>query len=575
MKKSMLFSVALAGLMLGSCSSSDDLNGSGTSENKNGNGYVAFTINLPSQPSSRASSSFNDDYKDGMASEYAVKDATLLLFSGTDEASANFVAAYKLSTSPWTAHAGDGNNITTTSKKVVQKVTQSSANLKALVILNNNNVFTVDEATNELKFNGTDFKGTYGDFLKKADATQGKNLTANGFYMANAPLCSAVGGKSAPSTSAKITTLADLEGKIYNTESEAQAGDAAQIYVERAVAKVTMANPSSVNKADNGTTGKVEFKVTGWAIDNFNKTSYLVRNTEGLSTWLGYASKGVTTNGYRFVGSSPVATGLYRTYFAKDMNFDSDATDFDRATSYQATFGDEAPQYCFENTFDVLHQIEDQTTLVTIKAQLNNGDDFYIVGGDQTKLYTKTELEKLVKDKFISVEESWIKTNQKAGSTVGEGDLKVVFDKADAGEVAITSITVDKSKLNDGATLPPSYKQDVSDAVGSLVHYKNGESYYTVRVKHFGDDLTPWKSGELGVKVGDVYPTTNQAENWLGRYSVLRNNWYELSVTDVRGLGSATVPKLTKTTDDELDSYIAVQINVLSWAKRTQSTVLH
>lgn len=571
----MLFSVALAGLMLGSCSSSDDLNGSGTSENKNGNGYVAFTINLPSQPSSRASSSFNDDYKDGMASEYAVKDATLLLFSGTDEASANFVAAYKLSTSPWTAHAGDGNNITTTSKKVVQKVTQSSANLKALVILNNNNVFTVDESTNELKFNGTDFKGTYGDFLKKADATQGKNLTANGFYMANAPLCSEVGGTSAPSTSAKITTLADLEGKIYNTVSEAQAGDAAQIYVERAVAKVTMANPSSVNKADNGTTGKVEFKVTGWAIDNFNKTSYLVRNTEGLSTWLGYASKGVTTNGYRFVGSSPVATGLYRTYFAKDMNFDSYATDFDRATSYQATFGDEAPQYCFENTFDVLHQIEDQTTLVTIKAQLNNGDDFYIVGGDQTKLYTKTELEKLVKDKFISVEESWIKTNQKAGSTVGEGDLTVVFDKADAGEVAITSITVDKSKLNDGATLPPSYKQDVSDAVGSLVHYKNGESYYTVRVKHFGDDLTPWKSGELGVKVGDVYPTTNQAENWLGRYGVLRNNWYDIEVTGVKGLGSATVPELTNTTDDELDSYIAVQINVLSWAKRTQSTVLH
>lgn len=559
--------------MLGSCSSSDDLSGSGTSENKNGNGYVAFTINLPSQPSSRAS--FNDDYKDGSASEYAVKDATLLLFSGTDEGSANFVAAYKLSTSPWTAPAGDGNNITTTSKKVVQKVTQSSANLKALVILNNNNVFTVDEATNALKFNGTDFTGTYGEFLKKADATQGKTLTANGFYMANAPLCSEAGGTSAPSASAKITTLADLEGKIYNTESEAQAGEAAQIYVERAVAKVTMANPSSVNKADNGTVGKVDFKVTGWAIDNFNKTSYLVRNTEDLSTWLGYASKGVTTNGYRFVGSSPVATGLYRTYFAKDMNFDSDATDFGRATSYQATFGDDAPQYCFENTFDVLHQIEDQTTLVTIKAQLNNGDDFYIVGGDQTKLYTKTELEKLVKGKFISVEESWIKANQKAGSTVGENDLTVVFDKADAGEVAIASISVDASKLNDGVTLPTSYIQDVSDAVGSLVHYKNGESYYTVRVKHFGDDLTPWKSGELGVKVGDVYPTTDQAENWLGRYGVLRNNWYELSVTDVRGLGSATVPKLTKTTDDELDSYIAVQINVLSWAKRTQSTVLH
>ena len=576
MKKSMLFSVALAGLMLGSCSSSDDLNGSGTSENKNGNGYVAFTINLPSQPSSRASSSFNDDYKDGMASEYAVKDATLLLFSGTDEASANFVAAYKLSTSPWTAHAGDGNNITTTSKKVVQKVTQSSANLKALVILNNNNVFTVDEATNELKFNGTDFKGTYGDFLKKADATQGKNLTANGFYMANAPLCSEVGGTSAPSTSAKITTLADLEGKIYNTESEAQAGDAAQIYVERAVAKVTMANPSSVNKADNGTTGKVEFKVTGWAIDNFNKTSYLVRNTEGLSTWLGYASKGVTTNGYRFVGSSPVATGLYRTYFAKDMNFDSDATDFDRATSYQETFGDEAPQYCFENTFDVAHQNENQTTLATIKAKLNNGTDFYIVGGDQTALYTKDNLDKLVKNKFMSIEDTWLKANVKSGETVHENDITVTYDKDAAGVIALTKVEVASSKLNDSpAALPTDYLKDVSAAVGSMVCYKNGESYYTVRIKHFGDDLTPWKSGELGVKVGDVYPTTNQAENWLGRYGVLRNNWYDIEVTGVKGLGSATVPELTNTTDDELDSYIAVQINVLSWAKRTQSTVLH
>lgn len=571
----MLFSVALAGLMLGSCSSSDDLNGSGTSENKNGNGYVAFTINLPSQPSSRAS--FNDVYKDGMASEYAVKDATLLLFSGTDEATANFVAAYKLSTSPWTAPAGDGNNITTTSKKVVQKVTQSSANLKALVVLNNNNVFTVDEATNALKINSVDFTGTYSDFLKKADATKDKNLTANGFYMANAPLCSEAGETSAPSASAKITTLADLEGKIYNTESEAQAGDAAQIYVERAVAKVTMADPSSVTKADNGTTEKVDFKVTGWAIDNFNKTSYLVRNSEDLSTWLGYASKGVTSKGYRFVGSNAVATGLYRTYFAKDMNFDADATatDFGRATSYQATFGDDAPQYCFENTFDVSHQIEDQTTLVAIKAQLNNGDDFYIVGGDQTKLYTKTELEKLVKDKFISVEESWIKANQKVGSTIGESDLTVAFNKEDAGEVAIASITVGASKLKDGATLPASYIQEVADAVGSLLHYKNGESYYTVRIKHFGDDLTPWENGKLNVKVGDVYPTTDQAENWLGRYGVLRNNWYELSVTGVKGLGSATVPKLTKTTDDELDSYIAVQINVLSWAKRTQSTVLH
>ena len=43
MKKTLLFSVALAGLMLGSCSSSDDLNGGGSAPIKqDGNGYVAL-----------------------------------------------------------------------------------------------------------------------------------------------------------------------------------------------------------------------------------------------------------------------------------------------------------------------------------------------------------------------------------------------------------------------------------------------------------------------------------------------------------------------------------------------------
>lgn len=80
MKKSLLFSAVLAGLMLGSCSSSDDLAGGNTSANQDGKGYVAFTINLPSQSgsSSRASNSTNDQFNDGMATEYAVKDATLI-----------------------------------------------------------------------------------------------------------------------------------------------------------------------------------------------------------------------------------------------------------------------------------------------------------------------------------------------------------------------------------------------------------------------------------------------------------------------------------------------------------------
>lgn len=564
--------------MLGSCSSSDDLNGGNTPANQDGNGYVAFTINLPSQ--SGSSSRANDVFNDGLAKEYSVHDATLILFTGgATEGKSSFVEAHTLSTAPWQNVGTSDDNITTQSKKIVQKVTKSITNAKALVILNNNGTLSVGE-DGSLKVNNTNFTGTYAEFLAKTDATNGKTLTKDGFYMANAPLANSQGGSVVPAAGTTVTTLTDLTDKIYDTEAEAKLGTPAEVYVERGVAKVTL-NKGEVAKADNGTTDKVDFAISGWAIDNTNPTTYLVRSTKGFTDWMGYANEKCTTNPYRFVGHTPVAANLYRTYFAQDMNYDTDATALKRVeeADFKDAYGDANPQYCFENTFNVEHQNEDQTTLVAIKAKLNSGKDFYIVGGDQTTLFDKTQLEKLIKNKFLSVEEGWVKANAKDETTsIGKDDLTLTFDKDAAGEITLTGVTVKPEKLKDSpADLPANYLDDVKAAVGSVVCYKNGVSYYTVRIKHFGDDLTPWTNGELGVKPGSVYPdgTKTAENNWLGRYGVLRNNWYDITVQDVKGLGSATVPELTGTTDDELESYIAVRINVLSWAKRTQGATLH
>lgn len=580
MKKGLLFSVALAGLMLGSCSSSDDLNGGGnTGSNQSGDGYVAFTINMPSQSgsSSRAFDSSNDQFKDGLAKEYAVKDATLLLFDGADDNSAAFVAAYKLSTDPWKDLAPKDDNITTQSRKIVQKVTKSINKAKALVILNNNGILTVNDTDNSLKVNGASFTGTFADFVAKADATAGKDFTKEGFYMANAPLAHNIGGASAPAMGTKVTTLTDLTGKIYDSELAAKTGEPADVYVERGVAKVTL-QKGTVNKADNGTTAKVPFEVTGWAIDNYNPTTYLVRSTDDFDKWMGYANEKVTANPYRFVGHTEVAAGLYRTYFAKDVNYDTDAsTVLKRATDFKNTYGDENPQYCFENTFDVDHQNENQTTLATIKAKLNGGTSFYILSGDQTTLYTEDALKTLVAGKFITVEDAWLKANGKAGEEITTSDITVTLDKTNPTAVIVKDIKVADSKLTDPTTVTYPALDDVKAAVGTITYYENGESYYTVRIKHFGDELTPWKKGQLGVAEGSIYPdgTKTAEENWLGRYGVLRNNWYDITVEGVKGLGSPINPKLTPTTDDELESYIAVRINVLSWAKRTQGATLH
>ena len=582
MKKSLLFSAVLAGLMLGSCSSSDDLTGGNTPANQSGKGYVAFNINLPSQSgrSSRAGSE-NDQFDAGMKSEYDVKNATLLLFDGVDESTAQFKMAYPLNTAPWT-NKGNTDNVTTTSATIVQQVEAPSTNYLALVVLNSNNVFTLG-TNGSITIDGSSFSGTLNDFLAKSTATEGKDLTKAGFYMANAPLANKVGGSSDPS-GATIKTLVSLDGKIKETEAEAKSAPA-EIYVERGVAKVTMQKGSVTSVAGSkpaSSTSDVAFEVNSWTLDNTNKTTYLVRSTEGYGSWLSLASNATpgVTNKYRFVGSNEVGSGMYRTYFAKDPNYDTKgnkSATFNSSATFSSEFGNENPQYCFENTFDVDNQIDKYTTRVLIKAKLNNGSTFYVINGDENTIFDRTAVEKEIKKQFLLEYGSWIKANVTSPTTVDENSLTVDFTDG-AGAVTLNSIEITGVTYVSGVTsLPSDYIETVMARLGSIQEYKNGESYYFVRIKHFGDNLTPWNSTETEKpsSTTGVYPSgTNRDGNYLGRYGVLRNNWYDIEVQGVKGLGSPTVPTVTTDTDDELKSYIAVKINVLSWAKRTQGAIL-
>ena len=594
MKIKHLFGLAVIAAMAASCSSNEDLGtaGPGTGTNEAGVGYVAFNINLPTQSgsSSRAGSE-NDQFDAGTPNEYDVKDATLLIFEGSSESTAQFKGAYTLNTAPWKDN-GKTDNITTTSATIVKQIdtpASSSDHCYALVVLNKNDVFTVNETAKTITLKGATatFSGTYKDF---AESLSEENLTNNGFYMANAPLASVAGGATDPA-GAEINTLATLDGKIKEKESEAKSAPA-QIYVERGVAKVTMQNTSSPTKVDGSTkfggTSTVDFKITSWVLDNTNKKTYLVRSTDGFGDWTSLASNSTTllpANKYRFIGSNAVSTGLYRTYFAKDANFDQTGNntalaDGDLVTKTSPTFvdkfGNDNPQYCFENTFDAACQKDQYTTRVLIKAKLNGGETFYVFNGDQNTIYKKDDVIKEIKKYFLTEYDSWIKANVTiASGSVGEGNLDVDITD-NAGDVAINSITfTNGATITAPATLPTGYQQKVKDRIGSIQEYKDGESYYFVRIKHFGDDMTPWNTDETTKpSTSSIYPEDHQAGNYLGRYGVLRNNWYDIAVEGVKGLGSAVVPTVTPNTDDELKSYIAVKINVLSWAKRSQNVVL-
>ena len=588
MKKSLLFSAVLAGLMLGSCSSSDDLAGGNTSANQDGSGYISLSLNLPTRSGSMSRAA-NDVFDDGLADEYAVKNGTLILFEGDKEADAKFAGAYELKNLSMNLDGTTTDNITTTTKitqKINNGLSSGTNSFYAIVVLNDNGTLAVDNATATLKVNGVDFLPT-----NKISDLQNLELTKNasdfkttGFLMMNAPLASAKGGADDPS-SATISVASKIDkDHIYATEALAKANSSASIYVERALAKVDVTASKATGNLEDAPT--VSYSVQGWVLDNTNTKTYYLRNTSNSSDWLSLkTTSNVPTKPYRFVGDDPMETGvsLYRTYWAQDPNYADKPTvlanDFNTiGNSEPATLKSLSDHdYCLENTFTVGQQNQDVTTRVIVAAKIGSGSTFYVVNDNEKDLLDADGMKKAVKSAFLNNTDvqAWINKDLNTGESIGEGDLDVA-DITSAGNNKPT-ITIKATSAGKYTTLPvvDTKIQAIMNGI-KVATYENGISYYPVRIKHFGDDLTPWKSSEnpLPTVNTGAYPSTHQAENYLGRYGVLRNNWYNIDVQGIKKLGSPVVPEVTGDKDDELAAYISVKINVLSWAKRTQGAIL-
>ena len=589
MRKLNLFSLAFATMMLGACSSDE------IAVNENGSvpvlpgetGYINLSINLPTTPSTRA----NDNFDDGDPAEYAVKNATLLIFNGNDETNATLSGIYPL-TGLQENVIGNDNNITAT-HKITQAITKpASGNLYALVIVNKGNVLTGSD--NNWSLNGTPL--TTGVTKLDAFNNVARNLSAddladsntNGFFMTNAPLYNVAGGTAEP-TGGQVTTLTEINpNNIYTTEDEAEANPAASIYVERAVAKVTVTG-SNGNLTETITgLGQTGYTLTGWTLDVTNTQSYIVRNVSaGTNWWTLKSTKSEAGVDYRFVGSVPVGNQLYRTYWGVDPNYDGNNQTFTTLSgttpSDLTTIGNNA--YCLENTFNVSNMNQDQTTRVIVAATLNNGADFYIVDNDKNTIYTEEEATKAIKAEYLSNPAviAALTDGLEAGQSIGETDLTVTFDgkASTGGDLTVTAITIDEGRAGDfkGDAIPTELtvpgNADIIAAVNAgkkVSLYKGGVSYYPVMIKHFGDEQTPWAATDANNTAS--YPDPNADANWLGRYGVLRNNWYEINVTSIKGIGSAEVPEVYGTPDDPVNSYISVEINILSWAKRSQNVEL-
>ena len=595
MKIKHLFGLAVIAAMTASCSSNEDLGTAGpsTGTNEAGVSYATFTINLPTASGTRSTE--NDQFDGGTPSEYAVNDATLVIFEKGKETSENnfkFVEAVPLGNlEPWKKD-NESNGITTeatiTAKLNSATVDKVGDKYFALVILNNK-VGTDDKVT--LPSGSI----TYGDWNVASNATA-TNLVNNkdGFYMANAPQFTEDGKEP--------TTLVPIKG-IYRTKEEAQSKAATTIHVERGLAKVTVGSNSTgknyfATEGDNatGTNYKSDkVKITNWALDVTNTKSFPVHVTSGLMAGT-TISEGQNVTGYediwkneeptagtvpatsRFVSNSTTAT-FKRVYWGIDPNYSMGLKELDKCkeqftiaepngtgVTWNNGSGSDNPLYCLENTFDINNMKQGQTTRVLLKATytpsavVTEEDKTFFMIGNSTDIWTKTNLITQITNKAKEA----LKKPTAELTVVLKGDLLTAGTHVlTESNVSIKEGEAEKVDAELVAKLNTKLGLDESKDL-RIKTYQNGESYYIARIKHFGDDLTPWAAGD------ETYGGKNL--NWLGRYGVLRNNWYDLTINKISGPGYPDVPKVNPDVpDDEDTKYINVEVKILDWAKRSQS----
>lgn len=543
--KSFIAMSMIAALAVG-CSS-DDLGVDGD-DNSNGSitegkAYVAMNISLPSVNGTRSE---NDDFNAGKPEEYAVKSLKIYFFSKLNGKEKGFVT-YEIDKLLWET-AGSG----ITSKVVlpIQEVDFVGQ------------VYAVAEINGE----GADLNLGVDEIKKLNTESQSPTVKSliggdddHGFFMTNAVLKDG-------------TTWVEVEACKSKDEAQKKAKD---IYVERAVAKVEMDAASEGWTADgdgNKTysitgTDKVnagaKVKVTGWKLDVTNKKMYPVRKFSAISF-----DKEVY---HRFFSAS----NDYRTYWAEDPNYAEDATEgsFNSATAIDNKLGT-TPEYCLENTFDVARQKHSETTRALVKAvytpkDFNEGDTWYTLGNSATALTEEQVRAKIAKE--LSTETTPLtKDNIALVSNLAAGEHK--FENG--------GIFTVNSKASD-----PDQNAAIKKSLGSIIVYADGVCYYEIRIKHL-DHYCPW-GDEAGAPtyhnteyIDYVHIPAKKEElpgydvSYLGRYGVVRNNWYQISITSISQPGEPTIPALNDKCDDEQKYYLQANINILEWAVRHQAVEL-
>lgn len=396
------------------------------------------------------------------------------------------------------------------------------------------------------------------------------------------------------------------------SDDQTTSPDPVTIAVERVVAKVT------VQDTETRPTDGATWTILGWGLNVTNKTFYPVKNFGGDQFLDLLASKYNTwqPNTSNKPWNNPTDM---RSHWAVDPNYAAgQATITDMPNDFnEFSFSDPSSAevkgalYCFENTTVETMQQRNATTSAVIVAQFYPKDfkeadkaGSWIKWNDAA--YSKendyaTFVEKVVEDvdgdnqvitKYYKLDTNGTTTGNdgKKYSPLSEEDFictyttegkeKITFGKKNTtigykdaelqvalrdSEIRLYAITDDQA--SEVTSAPVEINKAIAKALtdNPPTVYYNGYCYYVVPIRHFA-------KGEVAEYTGGEYQS-----NHLGRYGIVRNNYYQITINDITQPGEPiTDPTVDPSTDkdDETNYWIKVSIKVLSWKIRTQNVIL-
>ena len=526
--RSFLLSV-LAALMLAGCSEDareDEIPGNVLV----GKAYLSLSLQSRTSTLTRVD---NVKTEDGSAEESAVETVTVLLFD-EDEMCLDVV---NVPSGEITVGNSGGSTPTTATASKAQLVPEKTK--KVFVVLNSAKwTFTKEVVVGK----------AWSTINTAIEAVIGDVATNSKFVMASAG--TKADGALTPVTVHKPTT--------YTAEDVAAAKKAAEdapatINVDRLSAKV------QVSVKDPGFTKPTgsNFTFNGWELSVTNKS---VRLYSDLVTYDNATPGAVYRRDKNYLESEQPDVSDINT---KEANMDAAFNYLKNIDNIGENIpavaqGDKASLYCLENTMEATAQQLGFTTKVVVKAQYTPDG----IGKDANYFSWKGAYYTLAQLKA-----EYLKHSDGTGLKV---DLPAFLIKAgimtqaefDEGQNKRDEIV---ANLSDDVTAGNlNAKTGIIGRFCAVRYYHESVCYYDVLIRH------------------DQNITTKMA---LGRYGVVRNNWYNIELNSVSGPGTPWIPDPSDpdptnptppdTDDDEADAYLSAKITINPWTYWTQGVDLH